>query len=86
MRSKDFARGVAAAAAVAGSLFFAERATGADCGYGGPSPDFVQVPQQDKVGFMGWFYTLYRGRRWRHLVADQAVGQLDHEQRFALPG
>ena len=56
MRSKVFARGIVGAAAMAGVLTLAERATGADYDYGGPSPDFIQTPHQDKVEFASNWY------------------------------
>jgi opacity protein-like surface antigen len=56
MRSKVFARGIVGAAAMAGVLTLAERATGADYDYGGPSPNFIPAPHQDKVEFAsGWY-------------------------------
>jgi hypothetical protein len=41
---------------MAGVLTLAERATGADYDYGGPSPNFIPAPHQDKVEFAsGWY-------------------------------
>ncbi|HUZ91763.1 MAG TPA: outer membrane beta-barrel protein [Methylocella sp.] len=80
MCSKDFARGIVAVAAVAGSLSFAERATGADYGYGGPPPAFVQGPQHDKVEFASNWYV-----RGDLAYAAETYPKLSFDSTFSEP-
>jgi opacity protein-like surface antigen len=54
MSSRDFARGIVWAAAMAGLLSLAERATGAD--YVVPSQDFVPASPEEKVEFASNWY------------------------------
>jgi opacity protein-like surface antigen len=80
MRSKDFARGIVAVAALAGSFSFAERAIGADYDWGGPAPDFVQAPPQDKVEFASNWYV-----RGDIAYAAETYPKLSFDSTFSEP-